>query len=158
MARTPPSCHDRALRLLSVRQRSRRELQTRLLRAGFEPDEVRNELDRLEEVGLVDDARFAAEYVEQAVTRRLQGRRAVSTALAAKGVDRRTIEDALDGVGGEDPERLERLAESRAARLASLPPETAHRRLVSFLVRRGHDPGAARQAASRALGGVPDDP
>jgi regulatory protein len=151
------SCHDRALRLLSVRPRSRRELETRLLRAGFEPGEVARELERLQEVGLVDDARFAGGFAEQAVTRRLQGSRAVASALAAKGVDRRTIERALAEVGGDDAERIRRVAASRVGRLASLPRETAYRRLVSFLVRRGYDPAAARGAAAAALDAPSDE-
>ena len=151
------NCHDRALRLLSVRPRSRRELEGRLLRAGFEPDDVADELERLQGVGLVDDTRFAAQFAEQAVTRRLQGSRAVRAALAAKGVDRRTIEQVLADVGQDDGERLGHVAAQRAARLASLPRETAYRRLVSFLVRRGYDASAARGAAARALDAPPSD-
>ena len=60
----PLSCHDRALRLLAVRPRSRRELETRLRSAGFDPERVAEELARLEEVGLLDDERFAQEFAE----------------------------------------------------------------------------------------------
>jgi regulatory protein len=149
--------HERALRLLAVRPRTRRELQTRLVRAGFDPHQVASELDRLEEVGLVDDARFAVEFAEHALDRRLEGRRAVAAGLAAKGVDRRLIDEALQAASGDDDgDRLARLARARAGRLATLPPEAAYRRLVSFLVRRGHEPGAARAAAARALRLVAD--
>jgi regulatory protein len=143
--------HERALRLLAVRPRTRRELHTRLVRAGFEPGEVAVELDRLEEVGLVDDARFAAEFVEHALDRRLEGRRAVAADLSAKGVDRGLIEETLQAAAGGEADRLARLAEARVGRLRNVAPEAAYRRLVSFLVRRGHEPGAARAAASRAL-------
>jgi regulatory protein len=145
------SLHERALRLLAVRQRTRRELQTRLVRAGFEADDVASELDRLEEVGLVDDARFAAEFTEHALGRHLEGRRAVAATLSAMGLDRTLIDEALGGAAGDEAERLRRLADARAARLHGLPPDTAYRRLVSFLVRRGHETSAARRAASEAL-------
>jgi len=143
--------HERALRLLAVRQRTRRELATRLVRAGFATDEVAAELDRLQEVGLVDDVRFATEFVEHALDRRLEGRRSVAAGLAAKGLDRALIDDALESAAGDDGDRLARLAQARAGRLRNLPPEAAHRRLVSFLIRRGHEPGASRAAAARAL-------
>ena len=55
----PKSCHERALGLLAVRARSRRELERRLLQAGFEAEEVADVLERLERVGLVDDEAFA---------------------------------------------------------------------------------------------------
>lgn len=135
-----------------MRARSRRELQTRLLRAGFESEEVEAELERLESVGLIDDEAFARQFVEHAVTSRLAGRRAVATSLAAKGVDRGTVELALEEIGGDDASRAAELAATRAGRLAALPPETAFRRLMSLLLRRGYDPSVARKAASDALG------
>jgi regulatory protein len=143
--------HERALRLLAVRPRTCRELQLRLVRAGFDREEVDAELERLQEVGLIDDARFAAEFIEHALHRRLEGRRSIAANLFARGLDRGLIDEALDAAQDDDGGRLARLADARADRLRALPPETAHRRLVSFLVRRGHDPGAARAAAARAL-------
>jgi regulatory protein len=143
--------HDRALRLLAVRSRSSHELRSRLLRAGFEPDEVATEIDRLEDVGLLDDRRFAHEVVEHQVGVRRSGRRAVAAALATKGVDRRTIEETLAEVGDDEGARAEDLARTRALRLVELPREVAYSRLVGFLARRGYDPGTAHAAARRAL-------
>ena len=62
----PKSCHERALGLLAVRPRSRRELERRLLQAGFASAEVTDVLSRLERVGLVDDEAFARALAEQA--------------------------------------------------------------------------------------------
>jgi len=90
----PLDPHERALRLLSVRPRSRRELQTRLLRAGFDAEEVGQELSRLEEVGLIDDEAFARQVAEHEVVVRGSGRRAVVDRLMAKGVERATVEPA----------------------------------------------------------------
>ena len=147
----PLDCHERALRLLSVRPRSRRELQVRLLRAGFEAEEVSGELERLEAVGLVDDERFAREFTEHQLGARRAGRRAVASGLAAKGIDRATVERALAQAPGDDGARADELARARAGRLRGVPPEKAYARLVSFLVRRGHDPETARRAARAAL-------
>ncbi|HEX9123441.1 MAG TPA: regulatory protein RecX [Actinomycetota bacterium] len=147
----PLSCHERALGLLAVRPRSRRELQTRLLRAGFDAAEVEDELERLSAVGLLDDQRFAQELAGHAVGVKLAGRRAVASALAAKGVDRSTIEATLAGIEGDERDRALELARIRARRSAGLPPETAYRRLVSLLGRRGYDGRTARWAAATAL-------
>ena len=143
--------HGRALRLLAVRARSRRELAARLGQAGFDPDAIEEELARLEVVGLIDDERFAREFARHHLQIRLAGRRGVASALAAKGVDRVTVERMLEEAGGDDTERAEALARARAPRLAGLPPERAFRRLVSLLVRRGHAPEVARRAAREAL-------
>ncbi|HEX6332323.1 MAG TPA: regulatory protein RecX [Actinomycetota bacterium] len=152
MAKTPLDCHERALGLLAVRPRSRRELRTRLLRAGFEAGEVDGELERLEAVGLVDDDEFARRVAEHELSVRLSGRRAIENRLAAKGVDRATIDRALEDVGVPDEERALELARDRARRLGGLRPEQAYSRLVSFLARRGYEPGIAHSAARAALG------
>jgi regulatory protein len=146
-------CHERALRLLAVRHRSRRELEIRLLRAGFERDEVGEELARLEAVGLVDDEEFARQVVEHELSVRRSGRRAVASRLAAKGVARDTIERTIEdaAAGGSDEDRAVALAADRAGRLADLPPERAFSRLTGFLARRGYDPQTARRAARKAL-------
>jgi regulatory protein len=150
-ARGVQSLHDRALGLLAVRQRSRRELSVRLIRVGFDAADVDEEIERLVSAGLLDDRAFAAAFAEEALTRRLRGRRDVAWSLAAKGVEREEIERVLDEVGGSEEERAAEIARSRAGRLSSLPPDVAYRRLVSFLGRRGFDAATARGAARRAL-------
>ena len=149
--KNPLPLHERALGLLAVRARSRRELQLRLLRVGFERAEVEEELDRLEAVGLLNDERFADELTEHAVCTRKQGRRAIVGALAAKGIAPGTIARAVEDLGEGEEARAVALAADRARRLTGLPPETAFRRLFSFLVRRGYDQSLARRVATKAL-------
>lgn len=149
--KNPKSCHERALGLLAVRARSRRELERRLLQAGFEAAEVTDVLERLEHVGLIDDDAFAAQVVEHAFGVKRSGRRAVASTLAAAGVPRDVIETALSRGGEDEEERAHALAASRAPRLRSLEPAKAFSRLTSLLVRRGYGPEMARAAARKAL-------
>lgn len=147
----PKSCHERALGLLAVRARSRRELERRLLQAEFDAVEVEDVLERLERVGLVDDAAFAAQVVEHAFGVKRSGRRAVAGTLTAAGVPRDVIEAALSRAGESENDRADALAASRASRLGSLEPAKAFSRLTSLLVRRGYSPEMARRAARKAL-------
>jgi regulatory protein len=147
----PLDCHERALRLLASRPRARREVESRLRRAGFDAAEVTSELDRLEDVGLLDDGAFARELADH-LTGRGSARRAVAGALASKGVSRQTIEQTLAGLEGDESLRALEVATERARRLTSLRPEVAYGRLVSFLARRGYDGGVSREAARAALG------
>ena len=150
--RRPLDCHERALRLLAVRPRARRELESRLRRAGFETAEVSSELDGLEEVGLLDDGAFARELADHHMTVRGSARRAVAAVLASKGVSRETIDRTLAGMEEHESVRALEVAMDRARRLTSLRPEAAYGRLVSFLARRGYDGGISREAARAALG------
>ena len=149
--KNPKSCHERALGLLAVRPRSRRELERRLLQAGFEPDEVADVLDRLERVGLIDDEAFARQVAEHAFGVRRAGARAVADALAAKGVARSTVEAVLAEAPNDEESRAVELGTSRAQRMKGVETARAFGRLSSFLMRRGYGPEVARRAARRAL-------
>lgn len=149
--KNPKSCHDRALGLLAVRPRSRRELERRLLAARFEPGEVEDVLVRLERVGLVDDEAFARQFAEHRFGSRGEGSRAVMHGLRAAGIASSLAETVAQDVQGDDEERAADLARSRVSRLAGVPAEKAFARLSSLLMRRGYGPEIARSAARKAL-------
>jgi regulatory protein len=149
-ARPPTSVKDRALRLLSVRSRSRAELRDRLVRAGYEATEVEAAMADLEAVGLIDDERFARDYAEHHRRRGL-GRRGGLAALRAKGIERDMAEEAVGEINPEDEaERAFEVARGRLARLRAVTPDVAHRRTVAFLLRRGYDSIIAGTAVRRA--------
>jgi regulatory protein len=149
--KNPKSCHERALGLLAVRPRSRRELERRLLAARFEHDEVQDVLARLERVGLVDDEAFARQYAEHRFGSRKEGSRGVEQGLRAAGIAPALVASIADGTPDDDEERAAELARSRALRLSGVAPPKAFARLSSLLMRRGYSPEIARSAARKAL-------
>jgi regulatory protein len=152
------SAKDRALGLLGYRARSRAELSRRLLRAGYDEDEVSGALNDLEAVGLVDDEQFARQLAAHELQGRGSGRRLAVTALRRAGVNGEMAERIVDETAPDDEEaRAEELARARLGRLRDLDDATANRRLVSYLLRRGYDGNVAREAALRALSGLAED-
>jgi len=133
-----------ALRALAARGRGRGDLERRLIRKQHPPHAVARALERLSEQGLLDDVRFASEYVARRATSGRGPARLVRD-LLAQGIDRRTAETVVATVlveEGIDPERtLRSVAEARAAQLNGLPLVTRRRRLLAYLTRRGY-PGA----------------
>jgi len=127
-------------------------METRLLRAVFDQAEVDDVLERLERVRLLDDEQFARDLAAQAFTYKRSGRRAVASALFAKGVSRETVEAVTAEYDGGDAGRALELAQARAMRMGDLEPAKAYRRLTDLLMRRGHSPSIARAAAGKALG------
>jgi regulatory protein len=129
-----------ALRALARRAHARFDLRRRLLQKQHPPAAVDGALERLSKVGLLDDARFAADYAA-AKARRGRGPARLLRDLQSQGIDRRLAEDAVRtslAAEGVDPEQAVRaLAEKRARQLAGLPAPVRKRRLVAFLVRRG---------------------
>jgi regulatory protein len=153
---TPKTCHERALGLLAVRPRSRRELERRLLAAGFDHDEVDDVLARLERAGLIDDRAFARQVAEYQLGSRKAGVRAVSAALREKGLASDLVDEVLSEASEGEEQRALALARSRASRMGGADQVKAFDRLVGLLVRRGYGHEVARWAARTALA-VTDD-
>src|SRR5688572_8697654 len=102
------------LRKLAGQARTRQEL-SKALRAKAVPDEVgRHVLDRMEEVGLVNDADFARGWVESRQARRHLSRSALRRELSGKGVAVDQVEAALETVDVDDEHAAARaLAEKK---------------------------------------------
>ncbi|WP_081876915.1 regulatory protein RecX [Nocardia rhamnosiphila] len=131
---------EAALRLLAVRARSRAELAQRLSAKGYSFEVTQQALGRLAEVGLIDDADFARQWVRQRHGFSGKGRRALEQELRRKGVSQEDSAAALDTVTADD--EYERATELVRRKLRSLPAgldrEKSIRRLVGMLARRGY--------------------
>jgi regulatory protein len=146
---------DICLRLLTDRARTRAEL-TQALRRRNVPDEVSHRvLDRFNEVGLIDDQAFAAQWVCSRHRYRGLGRRAIAVELRRKGVSQETANEALAEVGPES--ERQRAVELVRQRLRALPvavPEDrvkAARKLVGMLARKGYSPSIAYEVVRTEL-------
>ncbi|NCC32747.1 MAG: regulatory protein RecX, partial [Chloroflexia bacterium] len=84
-----------ALRLLDARPRSRAEVRLRLRHKEHPPEVIDQVLERLQDLGLLDDAAFSRYWVENRQRFRPRGARALVAELRNKGVDRDTIATAL---------------------------------------------------------------
>ncbi len=131
--------HEIALRFLSYRPRSEREVADYLRRKGFDARTVEAELERLRRVGLVDDRAFARFWVENRTAFRPRSRRALQVELRRKGVPLPIIREVLQEASPDERALALRLAHERARRLRGLDPSTFRRRLAGYLIRRGFD-------------------
>ena len=129
------------LRLLTARARTRAELEGQLTKRGY-PDGVSERvLDRLSQVGLIDDRDFAEQWVQSRRVNAGKGKRALAAELRTKGVDDDVIIAALDGIdAGAERERAEQLVRDKLRRekLGDDDDTKVARRLVGMLARRGY--------------------
>jgi regulatory protein len=151
-----------AVRFLGTRPRTRWELTRRLRRAGAAPELIEATLERLAELGMVDDVAFARWWVEERDRHAPRGRRMVETELRQHGVPREVVETLRDEEA-ESPAESEgeraRIALERHLRGRPLPTDhRALQRVGMFLVRRGFDPETVRMTLRTAAGGVGEQP
>jgi regulatory protein len=141
------------LRLLTARARSRAEL-AEALRIRNVPDNAAGRvLDRLAEVGLVNDNAFAADFVHAKRAERGLAGRELSRQLRGKGVADEVIAGALADLD-EDAERAvaRRLAERKLKGMTGLDTQAQIRRLAGMLARKGYSPGVAFQVVREVVG------
>jgi regulatory protein len=129
------------LRLLTARARTRAELEGQLSKRGYPDDVSSRVLDRLAEVGLVDDVDFAEQWVQSRRVNAGKGKRALAAELRTKGVDNDVITTVLADIDADaERQRAEQLVRDKLRRekLDDGDDVKVTRRLVGMLARRGY--------------------
>jgi regulatory protein len=140
------------LRALTGAPKTRQQLADILARKDIPEHAAETVLDRLTEVGLIDDAEFARAWVSSRQAGRGLARRALSAELRAKGVDPEVAADAVEVVGDEDErEAARRLVDRKVGAMRRLDRATATRRLMGMLARKGYNGGLAAAVVREAL-------
>ena len=145
------SCREAALKLLERTHRTRRDLERRLKEKDFDAATIAATLDRLEEVGLVDDVEFARAWLAGRWGRRPSGWRRLQQELRGKGVSQEDAEKARDllaerGSAPDEVESAAKLVAQARRRYAKLEPHVQRQRLYALLARRGYDGAVIRRA------------
>ena len=142
------------LRLLTARARTRAELAGQLAKRGYPDDVSARVLDRLTDVGLVDDAGFAEQWVHSRRANAGKGKRALAAELHTKGVDSDVITSVLGGINPvAERGRAEQLVRARLRRenLGDADDARVSRRMVAMLARRGFGQTMAYEVVSAEL-------
>ncbi len=140
---------NKALDLLSMRDYSRRELSDKLVTKAWEKKEQKDMdlgslkqqasdiCDRLEELGLLNEERFARSYVDELLRRKHLSKSGLKTALIQKGVQRDIIETVLEEV---DIDPVEQVRELLATKFKNrdFSDEKQKTRTVNALLRLGY--------------------
>ena len=127
------SLRERALRCLAQRDHSRAELARKLAGHGSDT-EIAEIIDRMGELGLQSDRRFAEAWVRSKAGR--FGAARMRSELARRGIDRELVDEALSGECVES--ELERARAVWRARFGASPADPREwARQARFLQTRG---------------------
>lgn len=142
---------ERAGRLLAIRSRSRVEMVERLADAGFDAEVVARTVDRLEELGLVDDAAFARTWIEERARTKRRSPSVLLEELGAKGVDPEIAAAALAEAGPDEVVQATEVAARLLRRHTHEPLKEQAARLMTALLRRGFSEEASEEAVRSVL-------
>lgn len=145
------------LRQLSMVPRSRVQLERKLRQRGCDDEVAGRVLDRLTEVGLIDDEAYAEMLVRARHSGKGLARRALAHELRKQGIDQEVADEALGQVGaGDERLRAEQLVQKRLRSLHGLPAEVQTRRLAGLLARKGYSSEVAWPVIREAVDAAPE--
>ena len=136
---------NRALDLLSMRAHSAKELKTKLMRK-VDKENAEIAVEKMRELGYIDDEGFATTYANELWTRKYFSRSRIKHELLLKGVDSEIAEIAISELSGEERERIRTLIEKKY--LSRMATEMGRGSLFSLLVRLGYSYSDVRSVMS----------
>ncbi|HET8521929.1 MAG TPA: RecX family transcriptional regulator [Thermomicrobiales bacterium] len=143
---------EAAIRLLTRRPRSEREIRQRLRQKGFDAPAIDAAIARLEDWRYLDDADFARFWVENRESHKPRGRRLLEQELRQKGIDRDLITETIDAAELDERAAALDLGRAKLRTYGGLDTMTTRRRLGSYLARRGYDFSVVRATLDQLLG------
>jgi regulatory protein len=123
--------YDRCLRYITIRPRSQWEVEDYLKRKEYSPDVIATVLQKLLKLELVNDHKFAEQWVGW---RSQRSKRQLYAELLKKRVDKEIINSVLQNINESD--ELEQIKEL-VARKGKLSQYQDQQKLIAFLARRG---------------------
>ncbi|HKS48712.1 MAG TPA: regulatory protein RecX [Amycolatopsis sp.] len=130
--------------LLAARPHTKEELRQALRRKGFDEELRESLLGKLDNAKLVDDAAFAEQWVRSRHTYQGLAKSTLVAELKRKGVDGDVAVRAAGEIDRESEEqRARELVRKRLRSMTSVDEQTAIRRLLGTLARKGYPQGLA---------------
>ena len=157
-----PDPHDDLARQIVLRQlamapRSRAELEAKLAQRDCPVDVAAAVLDRLTEVGLVDDEAYALTLVRSQQTGRGLAKRALARQLHNKGIEDDLADAALASISDADErDRARALVDKKLHAMHGFGIEVQTRRLAGMLARKGYSPSLTYAVIREAIADAPE--
>jgi len=143
---------DVVLQRLTSQQRSRHDLEQALAKRHVPAEVAGAVLDRLEEVGLINDVDFARSWVQSRQRSRGLSSTVLAMELRRQGIADDISREVLDELDPEvEVQAAHRLVQKKLRSMGALDQTTQTRRLVAMLARKGYAPQAALEVVRSEL-------
>ena len=126
---------EKALYLIEYRSRTRKEIFDKLI-PQFGENAAEKAVSRLEELGLIDDEKYAREYAEQLLSRKKFSVERAAFELLKKGIDKDLAEEILEDLSPDPVEQISELLSTKYSK--RLDSEADRRKTVNSLRAMGY--------------------
>lgn len=144
---------NNAFSILSYGQNSEKEIYTKLMRKGYEEEDVQKAIEFCVEKDFLNDRLYAENFIRDRVNLKKHGSKRIQYDLISKGISKDIIDEVLDLSYEEEYERALDLATKRIKTYKNDDRNAIYRKLGGFLQRRGY----SYDIVSKILGQVLND-
>lgn len=149
---------DAALKFLTPKARTVRETELYLDKCQFGEFEIYSVIERLKELGYLDDKAYADEFIRSRLATKPVSRRKLREQLAGHQLDNDIINEALASVSDEaELENAMLIAQKFAANMTGYNHDDKLERIAKRLISRGFDYVFAKQCVSNLCENVTHD-
>lgn len=144
---------DHALRHLGTRARTAREMENYLDGKNYGEFEVYHTVERLKELGYIDDTKFAHDFIESRLNSKPLSRKKLREQLYSRHVDKDIIDEALTAVTNErEWANAMTVTDKYNRQFEELDDYNRKQRVMKRLLGRGFEYAAIRDAVERLFG------
>jgi regulatory protein len=135
-----------ALRFLSFRRRTEKEVKDKLKKKDFEERIIKSTIDKLKGYDLINDFEFATAWVKERLAYKPRGKKLLRQELWKKGIKKDIIDQVTEELCQDEDKSALELLEKIKKRYKNLEPKVARRRMYALLMRRGFSYDNAKHA------------
>lgn len=153
--------YNSALKFLSFRSRSEKEVREYLVKKVVDGEEVEEVekiinliIEKLKEHKFLDDNEFAKQWIESRMRFKPRSKKLLLLELKQKGISEELIESQISNFQFQMPNDLEtaqKLVEKKIAKYKELSRQEIYQKLGGFLARKGFDWDTTKQAIDDIL-------
>jgi regulatory protein len=142
---------EAALRFLSFRRRTEKEVRDKLKSKGFDNKTIRSTIEKLKDYDLINDAEFATAWVKERLAHKPRGKKLLKQELWKKGIRKEIIDQVTAELCQDEDKAASELLEKIKRRYRNLEPPVARRRMYGVLMRRGFSYDNAKHAMEDSM-------
>ena len=132
--------YNLALRFLSYRTRSEKEVRDKLKTKLAEPEVIEKVISKLKEKRFINDEEFARQWIENRNRFKPRSLRLIKLELKQKGISEEIVEKIIfndEFLISNDLEQAKRLVEKKIGKFKGLPKQEIYQKLGRFLASKG---------------------
>jgi regulatory protein len=146
--------YNLALRFLSYRPRSEKEVRDKLKTKQVDPSIVEKIIAKLKEKKFIDDEEFARGWIEGRIRFKPRSVRLIAIELKQKGIEKEIIDKLLntEETSVSDLDSAKKLVEKKFKKFKALPKQEIYEKLGRFLASKGFNWDTIKKVIDGELG------